>query len=57
MSRAFVKENDSWDYCPKAGDTCFFAETGRECKRQECEYVSTSDTAPIDENADDREGG
>ena len=46
MSRAFVKENDSWDYCAKAGETCFHAERGRECRRQECEYVQKSDAAP-----------
>ena len=43
MSRAFVTENDSWEYCIKAGDTCLHAERGRECRRQDCEYVIKSD--------------
>jgi hypothetical protein len=42
MSRAFMKDNDSWDYCTKAGETCFYAERGKECKREDCEYLKFS---------------
>jgi hypothetical protein len=53
MSRAFVTENDSWDYCTKAGETCFHAERGRECRRQDCQYVKKSDTETNEQSTDE----
>ena len=55
MSRAFVTENDSWDYCTKAGDTCLHAERGRECTRQDCEFVEKADAAPDRETSSARD--
>lgn len=40
MSRAFVTENDSWEYCPKAGERCMLAENGIECQSDYCRHAS-----------------
>jgi len=39
MSRAFVTENDSWEYCPKAGERCMMAEKDKECRDERCEHA------------------
>ena len=55
MSRAFVLENDSWEYCPKAGERCMMAQKGRECKDTSCEHASKtvlSDDKPVPEKRD-----
>jgi len=36
MSRAFVSENDSWEFCPKAGERCMMAEKDKECRDERC---------------------
>ena len=47
MSRAFVCENDSWEYCQKAGERCMMAEKDRECTSKSCQYASKPE-APAD---------
>jgi len=51
MSRAFVSENDSWEYCPKAGERCMLAETHSECTSADCPHASK----PILSNDDGRQ--
>lgn len=36
MSRAFVKENDGWEFCFKIQDTCWFAKEDGSCPLQKC---------------------
>lgn len=36
MSRAFVKENDGWEFCQKMQDTCWFAKEDGSCPLQKC---------------------
>jgi hypothetical protein len=40
MSRAFVSENDAWEYCRKAGEHCMMAEKDKECASQDCPHTS-----------------
>ena len=49
MSRAFVSDNEPWEYCIKAGERCVMAEQGRECRSKTCEF-STKDEPASDEN-------
>jgi len=46
MSRAFVSENDSWEFCPKAGERCMMAEKNKECRDENCEYASKNIVPP-----------
>ena len=36
MSRAFVREDDGWNFCPAQGDTCMYADTDGTCFRKVC---------------------
>lgn len=48
MSRAFISDKETWEYCPKAGERCVHAAADRECTRRECEHFhskpQTADT-------------
>ena len=54
MSRAFVSENDSWEYCPKAGEHCMMAEKNKECKDERCVHT-TKTIAPVKQGHDNRD--
>lgn len=36
MSRAFVKENDDWEFCEQVMDTCWFAKEDGSCPLEKC---------------------
>ena len=40
MSRAFVSDKEDWVYCAKAGERCFYAASGKDCRRKDCEHYS-----------------
>ncbi|MCL2166773.1 MAG: hypothetical protein FWH49_08895 [Clostridiales bacterium] len=50
MSRAFVSENDAWEYCQKVGEHCMMAERGKECRVQHCPHETKGKPPKNEEN-------
>jgi len=46
MSKAFVTDNDPWEYCVKAGERCVMAEQGRKCYSKDCEFAEKPEALP-----------
>ena len=36
MSRAFLKENDGWNFCKSKGESCMYAEADGTCLFNQC---------------------
>ena len=39
MSRAFVREDDGWNFCPARQDTCMYADRDGTCFRKVCKFT------------------
>jgi len=56
LSRAFVSENDAWEYCQKAREHCMMAERGKECKVQHCPYESNRKPSTVEQTKKEQDG-
>jgi hypothetical protein len=48
VSRAFVKENNDWEFCFKIQDTCCFAKEDGSCPLQKCIQEKPDQEKPED---------